>query len=93
MTAHGYTCRYCSINKTNELHLLVSSAFWVKKKESTGGQISSKGNSIRARTSMFVSSPQPLHHTEDWIASFYIALFKSPNYGNYVHVYTHFISC
>ena len=26
---HG--CRYCSINNTNELRLLVSSAFWVKK--------------------------------------------------------------
>ena len=36
---HG--CRYCSINNTNELRLLVSSAFWVKK-ELTGGQISSK---------------------------------------------------
>ena len=43
---HG--CRYCSINSTNQLRLLVSSDFWVKK-ESTGGQISSKNYSIRAR--------------------------------------------
>ena len=35
--------RYCSINNTNELRLLVSMCFWVKK-ESTGGQISSKNN-------------------------------------------------
>ena len=34
-----HECRYCSINNTNELHLLVSKAFWVKK-ESTGGQFS-----------------------------------------------------
>ena len=41
------------------------------------GQISSKNNSIQAQTSVLVSSPQPLPHMEDWIASFYIALFKS----------------
>ena len=52
-----------------------------------GGQISSKNNSIRGRTSVFVSSPQPLPHTDNWVASFYIALFKSCNYGNYIHVY------
>ena len=34
-------CRYCSMNNTNELRLLVSTCFWVKK-ESTGGRISSK---------------------------------------------------
>ena len=26
-----HECRYCSINNTNELHLLVSMCFWVKK--------------------------------------------------------------
>ena len=71
---HG--CRYCSLNNTNELRLLVSSAFWVKKKEATEDQISSKKHCIRARTSLFVSSPQPLHDRDEWIASFYIALFK-----------------
>ena len=30
-------CRYCSINSTYELRLLMSSAFWIKK-ESTGRQ-------------------------------------------------------
>ena len=62
-------CRYCCINNANELSLLVSSAFWVKK-QLTGGQISSKNNSIRVRTSVFVSSSQPLHHTDDWITLF-----------------------
>ena len=37
----GCTCRYCSINNTNKLRLLVSMYFWVKK-ESTGGRVSSK---------------------------------------------------
>ena len=46
-----------------------------------GAQISSKKSSIHAYTSVFVSLPQPLNHTEDWIPSFYIALFKSRNYG------------
>ena len=89
---HG--CRYCSMNNTNELRLLVSSACLLGKKESTGGQISSKKKSIRARTSVLVSSSQPLPHTDDCLSSFYIAiaLFKSRKYGNYVHVYTHFIS-
>ena len=64
---HG--CRYCSTNNINELRLLVSSAFWVKK-ESTWGQISSKKDCIQARTNVFLSSPQPLDHTDDWIASF-----------------------
>ena len=86
---HG--CRYCCINNTNELSLLVNTCFCVKK-ESTGGQISSKKQCIRIRTSVFVSSPQPLHHMNEWIASFNITLFKLRNYGNYVHVYTHFIS-
>ena len=58
---HG--CRYCSMNNTNELRLLVSMCFWVKKK-STGGQISSKNHCIRCRTSVFVSSPQPLNHKD-----------------------------
>ena len=83
-----HECRYQSINNTNELHLLVSICFWVKK-ESMGGQISSKKHCIQVRTSVFVSSPQPLHHTDKWIASFYIALIKSRNYGNYVHMYVY----
>ena len=79
------------INNTNELRLLVSMCFWVKK-ELTRGQISSKNNSIWGWTSVFVSSSQPLHQLDDWIASFCIALFKSRNYGNYVRAYMHFIS-
>ena len=86
---HG--CRYCSINDTNELRLFVSMCFGVKK-ESTGGQISLKNNCLQTRTSVFVSSPQPLHHTDNWIASSYLAFFKVRNYGNYVHAYTQFIS-
>ena len=62
---HG--CTYCSIIYTNEL--LVSMCFWVKK-ELTGGQISSEKHCIRGRSSVFVSSLQPLHHTGDWIESF-----------------------
>ena len=84
---HG--CRYCSTNNTNEWCLLVSMCFWVKK-ELTQGQISLKNNSIRSQTSVFVFLPQRLHHTDDWIAS--VASFISHNNGNYVLVYTHFIS-
>ena len=87
---HG--CKYCSINNTSELCLLVSTIFGVKKNQ-RDGQISSKNNSIQARTSVFISSPQPLPLTDDWIESFYIALFKSRNYGNYINVHMHFISC
>ena len=64
---HG--CRYCCINHTNELRLLMSMCFWVKK-ESEGGQIRSKNNSKRARTSVFIFPQQPLDHTDNWIASF-----------------------
>ena len=86
---HG--CKYCSIINTNELSLLMSMCFWLKK-ESMGGQISLKNNSIWGQTSVFISSPQPLPHTDGWIASFYIALFNLRNYGNYLRVYMHFIS-
>ena len=60
----------------------------VKKKESMEGKISSKTTMYEVKL-VFVSSPQPLPHTDDWIASFYIALFKSSNYGNYVCVATY----
>ena len=86
---HG--CRYCSKTITNELRLLVSMCFWVEK-GIYGRTNQFKKHCIRTRTSVFVSSSQPLHHTDDWIASFYIALFKSHNYGNYVRVFTLFIS-
>ena len=82
---------YCSINNTNNLRLLVSTIFGVQKK-CTGGQISSENNSIQAQTSVFVFLLRPLHNTDDWIASFYIASFKQCNYGNYANVCTHFIS-
>ena len=71
------------IYNTKELRLFMFSALEVKK-ESTGGQPSLKNNSMRSRTSVLVSLPQPLPHTNEWIALFYIALFKSSNYGNYV---------
>ena len=45
-----------------------------------------KKNTVYGFELVLVSLPQPLHHTDDWIASFYIAVFKSRNYGNYVHV-------
>ena len=38
-------CRYCSINDTNELHLLVSMSFWVKKKT-----IATEDKSVRKTT-------------------------------------------
>ena len=88
---HG--CRFFYINNTNELRLLVSMCFWVIKEESTVGQSSLKNKGIWSWTRVFVSSPQPLHHTDNWIASFYIVLFKSCNYGNYVRVHTQFVSC
>ena len=68
----------------------MSRAFWVKK-ELMAGQIILKNKHTCSNYSVFVSSPQPIHDTEDWIGSFYIDLFKSRNYWNYVHVYTHFI--
>ena len=78
--SHG--CKYCSINNTNNYSAYSRACAFGLKKESTGGQISSKNNRKRPRTSVFVSSPQPLPHTNDWIISFYIALFKSRNYVN-----------
>ena len=44
------------------------------KKKLTGGQISSKNNSIQARTNVFVSSPQLLPHMNNWIASLYMGI-------------------
>ena len=62
------------------------------KKKLIERPISLQKKRVQAQTSVFVSSPQPLHHTEDWIASFYIALFKSHNYENYVYMYAFHIS-
>ena len=87
---HG--CKYCSINNTNKLRLLMNMCFWVKK-ESTGGQISSTNNNIQGWTSVFLSLPPLPPHTDEWIASFYIAFFNSRKYGNYIHVHTHFMPC
>ena len=86
--SHG--SRYCSINNTNEQRLLISSTFLVEKK-STELPISRytheyERKEYRLKLVCFISSPQSLHHTKDWIASFYIALFKSSNYGNYVYL-------
>ena len=86
---HG--CRHCFTNSTNELRLLVSMCFWVKKNRQEDISVR-KRNCIWVWTSVFVFLPQPLHHLDNWIASFYKALFKSRNYGNYVPVYTPFIS-
>ena len=87
---HG--CRYCSLNNTNDLCLLVRKWFGVKKKIRWKDKSVSKNKSIPSRTSVLLSSPQPFPDTDDWIAS-YIALFKSRNYGNFVHVYTHSLYC
>ena len=62
-----------------------------QKETSTEGQTSLKNNSTHARTSVFISPPQPLPHIDNWIGSFYIALFKSRNYGNYEYKYIHIL--
>ena len=85
---HG--CRYCSVYNTNELHLLVSICFWVK--EGIDGRTNQvEKHCKRGRTRVFVSSSEELQHTDEWIASFYIALFKTRNYGYYVHVHAQFM--
>ena len=84
-----HRCRYCFINNTKELRVLVSMCFWVKKGINGRTNQFEKKHCIWAQTSVFVSSPQPLNHTDNWIVSFYFALFKSRNYGNYVHVHNY----
>ena len=91
---HG--CTYCSINKTNELHLLMSMCFWIKK-ESTGRQISSKNTVYGCNKAMYNKAMyNDAIQLSMWCNgcdedTLYNALFKTCNYGNYAHVHTQLV--